>query len=144
MVVVLAVDSIGDSAAERDKPGAGHDREEPPPRHDYPDNLIKGQARFAAQNSLLGIEPDQAPELPGAQLCTVTVDTDVTVALALPVSQGGILTIESGQRLEAPVTLDHAGGFGKRQATPGHRHRSDAATTRNCLPKILHASLIRR
>ncbi len=127
--MVLAVHVVGDGAAQRDKPGAGHDREKPALRYDNLQDFVQGQARLATQDAPLRIEVPEPFQLACAQLGPVAVDAAVAVAAPLPEGQSGILVRELRQGLETPVPLDHAGRSGERQATPGRpsseRHQDD-------------------
>ena len=81
-VVVLAVDVVGDGAAEGDVFGSGRDGQEEAARDGEVEDLRERDAGLGGEKAGLGVEVDQAVHAGGEQQIAVLEQADVAIAAA--------------------------------------------------------------
>ena len=96
-VVVLAVDVVGDGAAEGDVLGSGRDGQEESARHGEVEDLRERDARFGGEHAGRGIEVDQAVHAGGLQQGAVLEQADVAVAAAQADGERAVVQARPGR-----------------------------------------------
>jgi hypothetical protein len=105
-VVVLAVDVVGDRAADGHVLGTGRDRKEPAARNDERENLVQTHAGLAGEQAGGGIERVEAVQTAGGEEDAPLVQTGIAIAAAESVGQRRS-ALGDGKRLVAPEDRHH-------------------------------------
>src|SRR6185369_12954164 len=107
-MVVLAVDVVGDGAADRHEPRARRDRKEEAARQREGRDFREQHARLAAQRRGGRIERDEAIEVARAQDGAAVVEARIAIAAARAVRQDRAAIIGKRQSLRAVAHARHA------------------------------------
>ena len=125
VVVVLAVDVVGNGAADGGHLGARHDRQAPAARDHQALDVAQQDARLADQPAVALVESDQAVERGRAPQHAAGVEAFVAVAAARAVGDARLV---AGQRLGDAVAVGQLDDLVRQggQTAPG-RHRPHVA-----------------
>ena len=106
-LVVLAVDIVGDGAAEGDVLGAGSDGKEEAARNSEVEDLRERNAGLGGQDAGLGVEIDQAVHAGGLEQRAVLQQADIAVAATESDRKRAVLRArQNGGKIALPVERD--------------------------------------
>jgi hypothetical protein len=117
-VMVLAVNVVGDGAADRYPAGTGHDREKPAARHDEIEDLRQGDPRLASEQAAGLVQCDEPIQPPNVQQYAPIVEATVAVAPPACVGEDWSGQTVQGRQVGAPGHGHHRGGARTGVASP--------------------------